>query len=434
MNRFHLYAAISLPLLTVSVAQAGGLGDKVKGGLGDALGVEAQEPAVVLPPAEYWFNPAEVLVFRNELQYSVHANHLRKGDKVAVFLDGQGAPTEPLRIETVLQDDGEFNNRFLGFTESELGVNKKGLPVQGLSAGDYTLRMTVNGEAVASHSFKLIDVPTVLGNSVLQTDPTDRAYQPYLAGPYLLMWVPVDATTSHDPYFSFWWVDGKFMADHVDLPEVSRVRLTTSLQDAPLFELAPIVFRKESRNGSFDVALDHGQDSMGLTHYEVNWTAEGTTLVGITPALFNGDNPAGNLDMGTLSDAQMAKVKEMRIDRAGRKRDPNFREERGLPESLACGLNDSADVRVTYEQLLRQKELSGESANKAYNAVLVTRDPQATEKERNTAKQFLTTASSQQKGYDGALKEVGDRLDKQTSAYKPGCMDALRPAAYASLD
>lgn len=434
MNRTRIAAVIALPLLTVSAAHAAGLGDKVKGGLGDALGVPAQEAQVELPPAEFWFNPAEVLVFRDELQYSVHANHLRKGDKIAVYLDGQGAPSEPLRTETLMQDDGQFNNRFLGFTESVLGVNKKGLPVDGLAAGEYTLRLTVNGQDMAKHSFKMIEVPTVLGNTVLQTDPSERAYQSYLAGPYLLMWVPVDATTSHDPYFSFWWVDGAFMADHVDVTEVSRVRLTTTLQDAPLFELAPVVFRKESRNGSFDVALDHGQESLGLIHYEVNWTSTGTTLVGITPALFNGDNPAGAVEMGSLSEAQMAKVVEMRADRANRKRDPNFKEERGLPESLACGLNDSADVRVTYEQLLRQKELSGESANKAYNAVLASRDPQSTEKERENAKKFLTTAASQQKGYDGALKEVGDRLDKQTAAYKPGCMDALRPAAYASLD
>ncbi|MCB9743533.1 MAG: hypothetical protein H6740_13095 [Alphaproteobacteria bacterium] len=260
---------LALAALLLSTPAPAGALDKAK----DAVGLETPAAAPALPEPTYWFNPTETLIFRDQLYYSAFANHLREGQRLTLTLEGPGAPAEPLVSVTARKDDEDFSERWLSFSSGGLGANKQGLPIEGLSAGDYTLRMRVDGAEVAAQPFALIEVPTALGATALQVDPRERAWRPYVTGPYVLMWVPVDLTMGLEAYRAYWWADGEYLGDTVTAPEVPRLSLGASeLGDVPLFSLAPVVLRKKQDVGALDVALSHNEaDVLGAARWVNTW-------------------------------------------------------------------------------------------------------------------------------------------------------------------
>ncbi|MCB9760804.1 MAG: hypothetical protein H6739_13260 [Alphaproteobacteria bacterium] len=425
----HRPLLVSLSLLLAAPAAAGVL-DKAK----EAVGLEAAEPEAALPTPVYWINPAETLIFRDQLFYSAFANHLAKGQQVQVRLEGPGAPAGPLVDYVVPKDDASFQERWLSFSSGDLGTNKQGLPIEGLQAGAYTLRLLVDGDAVATHAFSLIEVPTVLGASQLQVDPRDRAWRPYVTGPYVLMWVPVDLTTGIDAYRALWWVDGQYVVDTMDAPEVPRLHLVSgTLADEPLFQLAPVVLRKQQEVGALDVALTlNEQQVLGAAHWVNTWNPK--VAEGLTPVIYPpSGNPLGMLTLTAPSPDQADKLAAVTADVATRKRDPDFKAPRPLTEPQVCALQGSDEARLTYRNLLSLREEYGDAVWSTWNALQVKQDPRATDAEKKLAQEAMNRGAGKQAAYGAKVQELAARFDKQAAAYKEGCMGAFMPEGYARI-
>ncbi|MCB9792233.1 MAG: hypothetical protein H6741_05860 [Alphaproteobacteria bacterium] len=421
---------LALAALLLSTPAPAGALDKAKA----SLGLETPDPTPALPEAVYWFNPAETLIFRDQLYYSVFANHLRAGQQVSLELTGPGAPAAPLFDFVTRKDDEALSERWLSFSSGSLGVNKQGLSTEGLSAGDYTLTLRVDGQAVATQAFSLIEAPTALGATVLQVDPRGRAWRPYVTGPYVLMWVPVDLTTGHQPYRAYWWAEGQYLVDTVTAPEVPTLSLGASaLSDAPLFDLAPVVLRKQQATGSLDVAwtVDDAH-VIGAAHWVNTWSP--AVSEGLTPAIYpESGAPLGALTLTAPSPSQAAKVEAVLADVASRPRDPNYRAPRPLSEVQVCALHDSEAARDTYRRLLSLQEEHGAAVWTTWNAIQVRQDPGATAQERQQAQEAMNQGAGKQAAYAAKVQELAARFDTQTQAYREGCLEALRPEGYARI-
>ncbi|MCB9746638.1 MAG: hypothetical protein H6740_28945 [Alphaproteobacteria bacterium] len=420
-------------LLTLLLAPAAtaGLLDKAK----DAVGLETPAAAPALPEPTYWFNPTETLIFRDQLYYSAFANHLREGQRLTLTLEGPGAPAEPLVSVTARKDDEDFSERWLSFSSGGLGANKQGLPIEGLSAGDYTLRMRVDGAEVAAQPFALIEVPTALGATALQVDPRERAWRPYVTGPYVLMWVPVDLTMGLEAYRAYWWADGEYLGDTVTAPEVPRLSLGASeLGDVPLFSLAPVVLRKKQDVGALDVALSHNEaDVLGAARWVNTWDPR--VVEGVDPGVSasGSSSPVGLLTLAAPSSAQAETVDRVRGELASRPRDPDFKAPRGLSEPQACALYHSAEARQTYRSLLSLREEYGDAVWSTWNALQAKKDPHASAEERKLAQEAMNRGAGNQAAYKARVEEVAARFDRQTAPYAEGCLEALRPEGYARI-